>query len=369
MGVSTAPLVKLTPSRYLGISPLLALWGSVTIRTEPDVRYRHARVSLFGTQVTIGEAEIAAPHDFGFQLSHYVIAPEVREGEKLVQIVRLSSGALVKVDVVSRGTVDAPKLELTIFSREPLAPAQIEEARERVASHLDVDDDLRPFYALAEGDPVLTASIAYNFGAKAKRAYSLFDAVVDVILFQNTAFRRAYAMRGNLTTAFGEPFFADEAVYHASPTAEQLADAPLEAIRAARVGYRDRYIKGVAEAVVGGVDLEALKGLPGEEARRELMRLPGVGPYTADLALIIAGGRSDAALFMDVYIREVLRRLYFGGAAVPDEELREFAAGTWGRYQGHAGLYLTTDTESWAKTLGVNLRLRSGALSDPDQLS
>ena len=32
---------------------------------------------------------------------------------------------------------------------------------------------------------------------------------------------------------------------------EQLAAAPLEAIRAAKVGYRDRYIKGVAEAVAG----------------------------------------------------------------------------------------------------------------------
>jgi hypothetical protein len=76
---------------------------------------------LCSTQVVIDKSDISAPHDFGFQLSHYVIAPEVREGEKLVQIVRLSSGDLVKVDVVSRGTVEAPRLELTIFSREPLA--------------------------------------------------------------------------------------------------------------------------------------------------------------------------------------------------------------------------------------------------------
>jgi 3-methyladenine DNA glycosylase/8-oxoguanine DNA glycosylase len=322
---------------------------------------------LCSTQVVIDTSDISAPHDFSFQLSHYVIAPEVREGEKLVQIVRLSSGDLVKVDVVSRGTVEAPRLELTIFSREPLARTEVDEARERVASHLSVDDDLVPFYALAEGDPVLSASIDYNFGAKAKRAYSMFDAVVDVILFQNTAFRRAYTMRASLAAAFGEPLVADGRVYHASPTAEELAAAPLEAIREAKVGYRDRYVRGVGEAVSGGVDLEALKDLPGAEARRELMRLPGVGPYTADLALIIAGGRSDATLFMDVYIREVLRQLYFGGAAVPDQELREFAKTTWGPHQGDAGLYLTTNTESWAETLGVSLRLRSGALSDPDE--
>jgi len=63
---------------------------------------------LFSTQVTIGGAEIAAPYDFGFQLSHYVIAPEVREAQRLVEMVRLSSGGLVKVDVVSRGRSMCP---------------------------------------------------------------------------------------------------------------------------------------------------------------------------------------------------------------------------------------------------------------------
>lgn len=320
---------------------------------------------MFSAQVTTGGAEIAAPYDFGFQLRHYVIAPEVREGQKLVEIVRLSSGALVKVDVVSQGTVDAPRLELTVFSGEPLSPVQVDEVRKQVAWHLSLDDDLRPFYAMAEGDPVLSASIDYNFGAKGKRAYSMFDGLIDVILFQNTAFRRVYAMRANLAAALGDPFVAGGHVYHASPTPEQLAAAPLEAIRAAKVGYRDRYVKGVAEAVTGGLDLEALKQRPGDEARRELMRLPGVGPYTADLALIVAA-RRPGALFLDVFIREVLRRLYFSGARVSDQQLREFAQTRWGPYQGYAGLYLTTDTEAWAKNLGVTFRLRSGALSDPD---
>ena len=200
---------------------------------------------------------------------------------------------------------------------------------------------------------------------KAKRAYSMFDGVIDVILFQNTAFRRAYAMRANLAAAFGDAFVAGGRIYHASPTPQQLATAPLEAIRAAKVGYRDRYIKGVAEAVAGGIDLEMLKQLPGDEARRELMRLPGVGPYTADLVLIRAARRSDA-LFVDLYIREVLRQFYFGGAGVPDQQLREFARTRWGPYQGYVGLYLTTNTDAWAKGLGVTFRLTSAALSDPD---
>ena len=49
-------------------------------------------LGLFSAQVTTGGAEIAAPYDFGFQLRHYVIAPEVREGQKLVDHRKLPDG-------------------------------------------------------------------------------------------------------------------------------------------------------------------------------------------------------------------------------------------------------------------------------------
>jgi N-glycosylase/DNA lyase len=95
---------------------------------------------------------------------------------------------------------------------------------------------------------VLSASIAHTFGANGKRTHSLFDGLVDVILFLNVTFRRADAMRASLNALFGDSIVAGGRVYHASPTPAQLAAAPLEAFRAAKVGYRDRYINGVAAA-------------------------------------------------------------------------------------------------------------------------
>ena len=84
--------------------------------------------------------------------------------------------------------------------------------------------------------------------------------------------------------------------------------------------------------------------------------------------LSLSGERSSPdTLFLDVYIREVLRQFYFDGACVPDERLEEFAQTKWGPYQRYAGLYLTTDTDAWAKALGVSFRLRSAALSHPDR--
>jgi N-glycosylase/DNA lyase len=318
------------------------------------------------TRTFFGRPEIVAPHDFGFQLRHYVVAPEVREDDALVEIIRLRSGRLARAEIRSRGSIEEPALELTIDRPAGgLAEAEVEEARAQVAWRLGLDDDLRPFYALAPGDPVLGAAVAHNYGAKAKTSYTMFDAVLDVICAQNTGFRRLYAMRANLAAAFGDPLEANGVVYRASPTPERLAAASLEAIRACGVGYRDRFIKGVAEAVVGGFEIEALKEAPRAEAEADLLRLPGVGPYTVALALTIGARRQDV-LYLDVFMRQVLRQLYFEGAPVDDAALRQFADDRWGRYQGYAWLYLSTNTEVWARSIGIDLRQKSGALSDPD---
>jgi 3-methyladenine DNA glycosylase/8-oxoguanine DNA glycosylase len=315
---------------------------------------------------TIDGADIAPPHDFGFQLRHYVIAPEVREGPKLIEVVRTAAGALVKVAVTSCGTVEQPCLDLRLRSQRPLSAADVAQVRDMVMWRLGTREDLRPFYALVEGDPVLNASVKHNFGAKGKCSDSMFDAVIDVICAQNTAWRRVYSMRANLAAAFGDAFVGATRVYRASPTPEQLAGAPLDAIRACGVGYRDRYIKAVAEAVAAGFDVERLKDVPREQARQELMKLPGVGAYTADLGLIIGARRQDG-MFLDVYLREALRAFYFDGERVPEAVLADFAEERWGPYRGLAWLYLTTNTEVWAQELGIDCRLRSGALSDPDR--
>jgi hypothetical protein len=80
----------------------------------------------------------------------------------------------------------------------------------------------------------------------------------------------------------------------------------------------------------------------------------------------LASIRRLHAIFLDVYLREALRTFYFDGQPVDDAVLADFAEQRWGPYRGLAWLYLTTNTEVWARELGIEFRLKSGALSDPD---
>ncbi len=316
---------------------------------------------MYKQNLCISEEEIVSPHDFSFQLHHYVIYPEIREGDSLVEIVHLQDGPIVKVEICSKGTVDHPALDLIIKAERPLYPEMIEEIKTNIVWHLGLNEDLKPFYSLVRDDPVLNASIAMHYGAKDKPTFSMFEAVIGNICSQNVTFKRLYSMMQNLCERFGDALELEGRTYYAFTRPEQLAEASLAEIRACKVGYRDKLIKDAASSVARGeVDLEHMRALPNEVARKELMKLPGVGPYTADLAILCALGRRDI-LHLDSFVREVLWRFYFDGQQVSDKELQKFAAERWPGCQAFAAFLLTTNTDTWSKQLGVEFHLRSGA--------
>ena len=72
----------------------------------------------------------------------------------------------------------------------------------------------------------------------------------------------------------------------------QLNDAEMKACHFSR--QKTGYARHLAEAVLGGdLDLAALQNLPDEEAKVQLMRIKGIGNWTADIYLLMALLRTD----------------------------------------------------------------------------
>ena len=127
---------------------------------------------------------------------------------------------------------------------------------------------------------------------------------------------------------------------YAFPAARRLAEAPEGELRECRIGFRAKYLKAVAAAVAGGeVRLEAIGGLPLEEARASLEVLPGVGPKIADCVLLFAYGLPKA-FPVDVWVMKALRELYFEGRQIRPDELRAFSRNHFGPNAGYAQQYL-----------------------------
>lgn len=77
------------------------------------------------------------------------------------------------------------------------------------------------------------------------------------------------------------------------PNPEILAGTPIDALRSIGLSARKaEYARYLARRTVAG-EIEGLADLPHEEARKRLVSFRGMGPWTADGALLIAFGWSD----------------------------------------------------------------------------
>jgi N-glycosylase/DNA lyase len=76
-----------------------------------------------------------------------------------------------------------------------------------------------------------------------------------------------------------------------------------------------------------------------DQARAELLKLPGVGMKIADCVLLFGYGFPEA-FPVDVWIMKALRRHYFPRRQVKPERLRRFIRTHFGPQAGYAQQYL-----------------------------
>jgi N-glycosylase/DNA lyase len=82
-----------------------------------------------------------------------------------------------------------------------------------------------------------------------------------------------------------------------------------------------------------------LATLPVDEARAELLKLPGVGNKIANCVLLFAYGFQQA-FPVDVWVMKALRQLYFPKRRASDQRIARFTATYFGPNAGYAQQYL-----------------------------
>ena len=269
--------------------------------------------------------------------------PDTDIATRLETTVMMADGAARTISL-SAGEPGAVHIEVLSS-----APTKIDEIVPIVRHLLRLDQDLSGFYGQAASDPML-AWVCSGYG-RMMRCQTVFEDVIKTILTTNCAWSATVRMTERLVGELGtiDPGYPAENPYgRAFPTPEQMAGRDEAFYReVVRAGYRAPHLVKLATAVASGeLDLEGLgrtsrDELGDDDLEKQLLALPGVGPYAAAHIMHMMGRCSR--LVLDSWTRPTYAQL-LGVESVPDAEIRErFAV-----YENQAGLaWWMVVTRSW----------------------
>ncbi len=283
------------------------------------------------------------PYDLGLSLrSMSAFSPEPPDDLSVLRL-PLRAGlraVLVEVRQVSkRPAVLEVSLPSGIGGKDG-TPRLAESIAETVGWVLFREQDLRPFYKLAKGHPVLGPLTRRLYGLKASRPASLFDMAIIAVTEQQISLTAAYRIRERLVEAYGDTV-EGHSLY---PTPEVLAEKSIDELKAFGLSrMKADYIIGLARGVAeGSVDLEALKGMPDAAVREYIISLRGFGPWAAEYIMVRGLGRADVVPADDLGIRTLVGQYLGDGARMSADEVRRVLE-PFAPWRGLTAFYLLAD--------------------------
>lgn len=149
------------------------------------------------------------------------------------------------------------------------------------------------------------------------------------VVGQQLSTNAADAIFGRLRESLGTDFTAPGV---AGRTDGQLLEVGLSRAKLAS-------LRGLTERIlVAAIEIDRLERLPDDEVRRQLTAVRGIGPWTAELFLLVLG-RDDALPSADVGLRRAVRAAYRLDHLPGPAEV-EALAETWRPFRSLAACYL-----------------------------
>jgi DNA-3-methyladenine glycosylase II len=163
-----------------------------------------------------------------------------------------------------------------------------------------------------------------------------FTDLVDTIISQQLSIKAAETIFNRLKTLFKDGKITSLATL-------RLND---EKIRAAGISYsKIKYIKDLATKVQNReIDLKVLKALTDEEVIAELIKVKGIGRWTAEMFLIFSLNRQDVFSHGDLGLTSAIKKIYkikkYSQAEV------EKIVSIWSPYKSYASLVLWSSLDN-----------------------
>ena len=184
-------------------------------------------------------------------------------------------------------------------------------------------------YALAERDGAIAAAVAEAGPPAFEIRPAGFPTLMRAIVAQQVSAASARAIFARL----------EEAVQPLTP--ERLCALGEDTVRACGFSRpKIKYAFALAEHVIDGrLPLDRLDGMTDAEIMAALTSVPGIGPWSAEVYMIFAMGRTDVWPAADLALQEAQKRLYGLEERPKPKHSRELAE-TWAPYRSVAAVTL-----------------------------
>ena len=249
-------------------------------------------------------------------------------------------GKTVALSVRSVGEVERPRIEARLAG-DKLSSEEESEVVETAARLVGAQGSLTEFYnAVEDNDPM--AEFAGRFrGLGVAQSASPFEGLALSIIGQQISNEVARVIRDLLVDRLGKVISVNGTDYRTFPSPTTIAEAGIDELRSMKLSARKaEYISDIAESVASGsLDLNALTDLPDDSIVEELVKLRGVGPWTAHWLLIRVFDRPDGFPGGDLAIQRSLGVLYNEGRRLTEGEAVELSA-RWRPYRSYLVTYM-----------------------------
>lgn len=192
------------------------------------------------------------------------------------------------------------------------APAAVGDGvAERVGTMLGAGVDLAPFYASAAEFPWLGALAVAARGVKPPRYPSLWEAIVNAVVFQQVSIHAATAILRRVIERYSPLFPAGPSFLAVFPGPDIVAHADATELRALGLSVNKVVaLRTLARAVLAGeLDGARLENVPTDELTAHLTGLRGIGPWTAAVIALRGFGRLDVFPLNDSGVARSIKAL------------------------------------------------------------
>lgn len=217
--------------------------------------------------------------------------------------------------------------------------------REKIATYIiewfDLDNDLTPFYEMANTDPLLKIPAQKFYVLRVIGIPDLFEALCWGVLGQQINLAFAYSLKRQFVESFGDSIEWNGKKYWVFPPYERIAQLePIDLAAIKMTVKKSEYIIGIARLMeCGELSKEQLMKMNFKEAEKSLIKRRGIGPWTANYVLMRCLRFQTAFPIDDVGLINSIKTLRNMNQKPTKEEILALSI-PWKNWESYATFYL-----------------------------